>query len=496
MSYTIEHLFEGQSFKWVLESATDAMVISDQNGAIRFANSAMERLFGYERGEMLDLTIEHLMPEQFRGAHHAQRAGYGGQPRSRPMGEGLELAALRKNGSAFPVDISLSPLKTADGLLILATIHDITRRKLAEDSLRSLSARHQALLAAVPEIIVEMNRNLVYTWTNDAGLRFFGDDLIGRRAGEFLISRQNLRQCLKPLFDGREEVIYQENWQRRCDGEKRLLGWWCRGLTDHRGNVTGTLCSARDITERHEAQVRQEALLKELEVKNTELERFVYTVSHDLKSPLITIQGFSGMLEQSACKGDLVRMMDDIRRIRGAAEKMEMLLNDLLELSRIGRVVHPPTEVGLGTLAREAVELVAGHRGDVAIAVMPDLPTLVGDRRRLLEVLQNLIDNAIKFMGTQAAPCIEIGAREDSGETVCYVRDNGAGIDPRYHAKVFGLFERLDQQTEGTGIGLAIVQRIIEIHGGRIWIESEGAGHGTAICFVIPGVNHAVTSEV
>lgn len=253
----------------------------------------------------------------------------------------------------------------------------------------------------------------------------------------------------------------------------------------------------RDVTERHEAQEQQAGLLRELEVKNAELERFVYTVSHDLKSPLITIQGFSGMLEQSAAKGDVARMQADITRIRAAADRMQMLLNDLLELSRIGRLVNPPARISLRDLAREAVDLVAGHAASRAVQVdiSPHLPTIVGDRQRLLEVLQNLVDNAIKFMGDQHAPRIEIGAREEGGETICYVRDNGMGIDPNYHSKVFGLFERLDQTIEGTGIGLAIVQRVIEVHGGRIWVESEGQGRGSTFYFSLPTVKDSRQPE-
>jgi signal transduction histidine kinase len=122
----------------------------------------------------------------------------------------------------------------------------------------------------------------------------------------------------------------------------------------------------------------------------------------------------------------------------------------------------------------------------VEVAVAPGLPTVTGDRPRLVQVVQNLIDNAVKFMGAQSAPRIEIGARQDGGETVFYVRDNGAGIDPRYHEKVFGLFDQLDHDAEGTGMGLSLAQRIVETHGGRIWVESEGQGHGSTFCFTIP----------
>ena len=242
-----------------------------------------------------------------------------------------------------------------------------------------------------------------------------------------------------------------------------------------------------EITERQRIEAERERLLAEQEARNAEMERFTYTVSHDLKSPLITIRGFLGLLEQDVIRGNVERMQTDITYIHTAAATMQRLLDELLELSRIGRVVHPLTEIPLSALAHEAVTLVGGQiaaRG-VQVHIAPDLPVVVGDRPRLLEVLQNLVDNAVKFMGTQTTPRIEIGCRQEEKATVYYVRDNGVGIDPRYHAKVFGLFERLEPGGDGTGIGLALVKRIIEVHGGRIWVESAGRGCGSTFCFTL-----------
>jgi signal transduction histidine kinase len=218
------------------------------------------------------------------------------------------------------------------------------------------------------------------------------------------------------------------------------------------------------------------------------LEQFTYTVSHDLKSPLITIKGFLGYLEKDALAGDSEQTKHDIARINGAVDKMANLLNDLLELSRIGRMINAPQALRLGDLAREAVSLVAGQiaqRG-VQLEIASDLPLIYGDRLRLLEMLQNLIDNGVKFMGDQPAPLIEIGVRQEDGEPVYYVRDNGIGIEPRYHERIFGLFERLKADNNGTGVGLALVKRIVELHDGRIWVESEGEGKGSTFCFTLP----------
>ncbi len=259
---------------------------------------------------------------------------------------------------------------------------------------------------------------------------------------------------------------------------------------------------AAEIVERRRAEEGLAANNAELEVKNAEMERFIYTVSHDLKTPLVTIKGFLGYLERDA---DAVgsdprakeRVSDDVTRIGRAADTMHHLLEDLLELSRIGRLMNPPEVVALTELAEKAVELVAGRITERGLAVTPEgdqrdiwidpaMPVVEGDQLRLLEIYQNLIDNAVKFLGDQPAPRIEIGARPDSGQILCWVKDNGAGIDPRYLDKVFGLFERLDQQVPGTGVGLALVKRIVEVHGGRAWVESEGVGRGCTFFFTLP----------
>jgi PAS domain S-box-containing protein len=230
-------------------------------------------------------------------------------------------------------------------------------------------------------------------------------------------------------------------------------------------------------------------LIAELENKNAELERFTYTVSHDLKSPLFTIRGFLGYLEQDALAGNMARVQADMKRITDATEKMQNLLNDLLELSRIGRLKNASVIIPFEELAREAVELVHGRlmESDVVIEIAANLPAVSGDRPRLLEVLQNLIDNAAKFMGTQKAPRIEIGQHGEAapGLPIFYVRDNGMGISPEHFERIFGLFNKLDAKSEGTGIGLALVKRIVEVHGGRIWVESA-VGQGATFYFTLP----------
>jgi signal transduction histidine kinase len=175
-------------------------------------------------------------------------------------------------------------------------------------------------------------------------------------------------------------------------------------------------------------------------------------------------------------------------RIASAADKMKQLLDELLELSRIGRTINPPENVSLSALAEEARELLRGPleaRG-VRLEVQPDMPTVRGDRVRLREVLQNLIENATKFMGDEQRPVIRVSAALEHERVICEVRDNGIGIEPRYASKVFGLFEQLDQSQPGSGVGLALVQRIVAVHGGRTWAESPGLGCGASFYFELP----------
>ncbi len=254
--------------------------------------------------------------------------------------------------------------------------------------------------------------------------------------------------------------------------------------------VAIALENARLFSDLQSELVARKSLISELENKNAELEQFTYTVSHDLKSPLFTIRGFLGYLEQDARSGNETRLRSDIQRITDATDKMQRLLNELLELSRVGRLKNEYSSFSFGELAREASDLVQGRimaRG-ISIVIDPDLPMIYGDRPRLTEVLQNLFDNAAKFMGDQEEPRIAVGCAgvdTEHDRLILYVRDNGIGISREHQERVFGLFNKLDPGTDGTGIGLALVKRIVEVHGGKIWVESE-VGKGSTFFFTLP----------
>ncbi|MBN2477561.1 MAG: PAS domain S-box protein [Pirellulales bacterium] len=416
---------------------------------------------------------------------------------SREQGS-YEQRFLRPDGSTGYYFSTFQGVYDDDGRLVAmrGTVQDITERKRAEEALKESSDRLRLALQAVS----------MGTWEWDlVGNRVIWSpetlDIFGVAADEFggtyeaylgfaapEIREEVDREVQEFLSGNRESTVIQyEHEIVRGDGK---AGWIeVRGtlFPDKQGRPVRMTGICTDITARKCAEQEREDLIAELEAKNAELERFTYTVSHDLKSPLITIQGYVGMLRQDLADGDSGPVEDDLARISNAADKMAQLLDELLELSRIGRVVHPPEDVPLEELAREALELVGGQvqANKVQVEIPPDLPVLFGDRDRLREVLQNLIDNAAKYMGDQPRPRVEIGSRRDGNQTTCYVRDNGIGIEPRYHQKVFGLFDQLDQKAAGSGIGLALVKRIVEVHGGRIWVESEGAGHGSTFCFTV-----------
>jgi len=368
---------------------------------------------------------------------------------------------------------------------------EVTERRHAEESLRQTNETLQALVDHSPLAINMINLDSQVLLWNRAAERMYGwtaQEVLG----EFLpnVSQETLEehQVIRERVTGGKSITNLEIQRQRKDGSTFWLALSAAPLRDSQGNVYAQISIAADITERKQAESEREAMIAELETQNAELERFTYTVSHDLKSPLITIGGFVGFLEQDALSGDVERMRVDIAHINDAVTKMQRLLDDLLELSRVGRQMNPPEEASFAGIAREAVALVQGRiaaRG-VEVEIAPDLPAVYGDRARLVEVVQNLVDNAVRFMGDQSQPRVEIGARQEQDDAVFYVRDNGIGIEPQYHDKVFGLFEKLDPASEGTGVGLALVKRIIETHEGKIWVESEGAGRGSTFYFTFP----------
>ncbi|MBL8080808.1 MAG: GAF domain-containing protein [Anaerolineales bacterium] len=368
---------------------------------------------------------------------------------------------------------------------ILSMFYDITAQKQTETALRESESRMSAVLSAIPDMIFEINREGTLTGfiaSSDIQPLMPPEDFLGRNIKELFpvsISLQTMFAIERALATNQlhafeygmppgEEVQFFEARVAAISTETAII-------------------MVRDISQRRWVEKDRENLIKELEDKNAELERFTYTVSHDLKSPLITIKGFLGFLEQDATNGNLDRFKSDVKRISDATEKMQALLNELLELSRVGRLMNVFEYIPFEDLAHEAVELVQGRlqSAKIAMTIQRDMPTVYGDRRRLIEVVQNIVDNAAKFTGSQPEPLIEIGQEGLlDGKPIFFVKDNGMGIEPEHLDRIFGLFNKLDASSDGTGIGLTIVKRIIEVHNGRIWVQSE-AGKGSTFFFTL-----------
>jgi PAS domain S-box-containing protein len=400
---------------------------------------------------------------------------------------GSEIRTYAKDGSIRWERVFAHPVwNEAENRLagIIGAVQDITAQKEAEALLKETLLQQAAILNNIPDIAWLKDTESRYIAVNEQFVK-----VNGRRMEE-IIGRTDHDIWGKSFADHyREDDLEVIRIGRRKELEETLqdhtgkVSWIETSKTPIRnsqGEITGTIGIARDITERKQAELERERLIAELETKNAELERFTYTVSHDLKSPLVTITGFLMYLEKSARAGNFDQFHKDLERIRQAVEKMQTLLKDLLELSRIGRLMNEATEVTFGDIVRDALALTDGQikaRG-VQVEFNDEGHTLFGDRIRLMEVLQNLIDNAVKFMGDQPQPRIRLGARtETNGTTAFFVQDNGIGIEPKFQDRIFGLFNKLDANTHGSGVGLAIVKRIIEVHGGSIWVESQpGAG--------------------
>jgi len=350
-----------ERFRNLLESAPDAMVIVDHRGLIQLVNAQTERLFGYSREELIGKTVEILMPKRFHPQHIGHRTAYSESPRPREMGAGLELSGRRKDGAEFPIEISLSPLKTQEGSLISSAIRNVSDRRHAEEEIRKLNS-------VLRDRVAELN------------------------------------------------------------------------------------------------------------AANRELESFSYSVSHDLRAPLRHIDGFTRILKEEYA-GELpqdgVRYLD---RVLEAANHMGHLVDDLLNLARIGRREIAKQKVRLEDVVRQAIAELPPETAERKIEwLIEPLAYAECDPGLMKLVFSNLLSNGAKFTRTRENAVIEVGECESRGVPAYFVRDNGVGFDPQYADKLFGVFQRLHRQEdfEGTGIGLATVQRIIRRHGGEIWAEAE-----------------------
>jgi PAS domain S-box-containing protein len=500
-------------YRQIVDTANEGILAVDKDFIITFVNAKMADLLGYDHDEMIGCSVHDFMFEEDLPDHQKRR-----EVRTQGVSEQYERRFRQKDGTGIWAWVSASPLRDSQNRFVgsFAMLTDISGRKKTERALKESERRLKDIISFLPDATFVIDKDGMVTYWNRAIEAMTGvkaEDILGKGNRVYSLPFYgNNRPILIDLAlknDKKFEETY-ERIERKGDvlvgeaymtnmnvGEVYLWGN-ASSLHDSEGNIVGAIESIRDITDkkqtemalrrsRDELEMRVKERTDELVRKNTEMERFIYTVSHDLRTPLVSMSGFLGFIEQDAQKGDLDRLKDDLRIVGESVSKMDRLLLGTLELSRVGRVINPPEDVSFDQIVQDALEQVAERirSGNVKVTVAQNMPKVHVDMLRIVEVLVNLIENSVKYMGDQEGPKIEIGSRKNGDETVFFVKDNGIGIDPKEHEKVFGLFYKVDRKSEGAGAGLSIVKRIIEVHGGRIWIESE-LGRGCTICFTLP----------
>ena len=460
----------------------------DVAGRLRTVNQEWEDVLGWKledvRGQNLMSPAHPKLDEKGGVREHLWRA----------EGRWMDFQTRTTKGGKS-LAISWLGLRLRDGSR-LALGNDIAQRKQAEESLKEREEQFRLMFELVPTGLMMVNLEGWLLRVNEELCKILGyshQELLLRRWSDLTHPDDPNPSTIIQHAVLNQRVHFRMNirYQRRDDEiiESMTQGTLVR---DAEGKSMYFILQVEDMTEHRRIEAEREALNNFLMDKNARLERFAYTASHDLKNPLTTIRSYLGAIEHSFEKNRLDRIKDDIGRIKKATENMEKLLDEISELSRLDNFTNPHEDIHLAELVQEAIHIFFQPTGrrPVYVMVSAKLPTVHGDRIRLMQLFQLLVDNAVKFMGDQSEPRVEIGTRvDDRGKPVIFIRDNGLGIDPRYHEKIFLLFEQVDPMQGGTGTGLALARTIVERHGGQIWVESEGEeGSGSTFCLTLPGV--------
>lgn len=476
-SHNAKHLLET-----IIDHIPSMIYLKDRDGCLLACNIRLANMLGVSRGDVVGKTSHDFFPPIIADRQQADDRIVLESGDTLVRDEVIELP-----GGTHLFETTKLAVRNQDGEItyLCGITTDATEQRQIEMSLRESQKLFDTVANTSPALIWMSGLDKGCTWFNETWLNFTGRDMLQELGDGWAegVHPDDVDRCFKVYsesFDSRRPFA-MEYRLRRHDGEYRWLLDQGQPRCDPSGNFCGYIGSCLDITERNMAN-------EMLKRKNDEIEQFIYSISHDLRSPLVTVKSFLGYLEQDMKIADLTRIDQDLSYIHAAADKMELLLKELLEMSRIGRQENPPERVMFQELVIEALSSVAGPIVDLKVDVHVtdvDQP-MRGDRPRLAQIWQNLLDNAVKYMGDQQNPRVELGVGRRNGDVVFYVKDNGMGIAPEYRDRIFGMFAKLDQGSSGVGLGLAMVKRIVERYNGKIWVESVGIGFGSCFNFTLP----------
>lgn len=485
---TIHQLTE-ESLRLVIEAAPSGMIMVNAAGKIVLVNAQVERLFGYNRQELLDQSIEMLVPAASRSKHPDYRDGFFADPKVRSMGVGRDLYGLRKNGTEVPVEIGLNPLITEGERFVLASVVDITERKRSEERLR-------LVVEAAPSGMIMVDEKGGIVLVNSQIERLFGysrEELIGQSIDILVPTsvREHHPGHRASFFadpKARAMGIGRDLYGQRKDGTQLPVEIGLNPLMTEGERFV--LASIVDITERKRGEALLQEKLLELQRSNEDLQQFAYVCSHDLQEPLRVISNYTQLLARRYTGRVLDESANEfIEFTVDATRRMQELIDDLLLYSRVDTKGQEFTDTDCSKVVELAVaNLKVAIQESAAQINCNTLPTIKGDSSQLLQLFQNLISNAIKFRSKQP-PVIQISAEDTGSSWTITVSDNGLGFDMKYLDRIFIIFQRLHtkEMYPGSGIGLAVCKKIVERHGGRLWADSE-PGKGASFHFSMPKI--------
>jgi PAS domain S-box-containing protein len=491
-------------YRGLLEAAPDAMVVVNQSGEIVLVNLQTEKQFGYRRDELLGQKVNNIVPQGFAERLVADGLRSAEEALAQQIGTGIELTARRKDGSEFPIEIMLSPLGSAEGILVTAAIRDISVRNAADAHLVQMEGRYRGLLEAAPDAMVVVNQQSEIVLLNLQAEKQFGyrrDELLGQKLTNIIPEGFAERLIADGLRSAEDALAQQigtglELTALRKDGSRFPMELMLSPLESD----TGTLVTVaiRNITVRNAAKVELLQTVEELKRSNEDLQQFAYVASHDLQEPLRMVASYVALIARRY-KGKLDADADEfISFTVDGAKRMQSLIQDLLAFSRVGsKGVELVTTSSENALNR-AIKNLRGAIVDSGARVTHDpLPSVLADDMQLTQLFQNLLGNAIKYRRADT-PGVHVAARQNGAKKWIFsVQDNGLGIEPQYFERIFGMFQRLHGREEfsGTGMGLAICKKIVERHGGDISVEST-IGQGSTFRFSMAAAEMPVNALV